>query len=594
MVQKTSPFVESKYGWDFGESGWNLGMDENLLKFSFLFDRNIDGIVDTLPPAVNGKAYYLTTDRRVYFVIGGSYYSTPLPKWFSVFERVSGVVWQFNGASIEQVPERDDLLRQDLADPTDPAKGADLVGFVPGGGGAVPRTVLDKLRESVSVLDFGAIGDGVADDTAAVQAAIEHAKTLKGEVFFPAGDYKITGVNVDGPVKLSGVDASSTGSRVFIVGDAPAFNVTAACTFDGIAIYGEGDVAKTNQHGVKITSVNDVYMRNIFFDNCYDCVHIFGEVFYTYLDGCRWYRSVNTMVYAEGNTAPGFAIQILNCQATPPSGNRGFVFKNFGSVIIDSLMLSPNTLTNEAIVFDTAASAAGISQINNTVIEGSDGVPLKMVGTSGASQAKFLFCSNSYFGCGSTLPVVELTDVRGAYFSNCYFTGSGDGFLLNGTVNSVHITDGDFQVLSVPILAGAASVVSGLYLTNPDYQGVGVFMDLNSASFKQNISVVGGTIGSNSNPIQPASVAGLYARLPGVTKYKNGGVATFNGGTSTFTIAHGLVSTPRLFTAVPNSLDAGVAEIREVTVDAAHITVQCKAAAGAGTGNVKWAWIAEI
>ena len=124
MVQKTSPFVEGKYGWDFGESGWNLGMDENLLKFSFLFDRNIDGIVDTLPPAVNGKAYYLTTDRRVYFVIGGSYYSTPLPKWFSVFERVSGVVWQFNGASIEQVPERDDLLRQDLADP---AQGAAMI-----------------------------------------------------------------------------------------------------------------------------------------------------------------------------------------------------------------------------------------------------------------------------------------------------------------------------------------------------------------------------------------------------------------------------------------------------------------------------------
>ena len=103
MTQKVSPFLEGKYGWDFGESGWNTGMDENLLKFSFLFDRNIDGVVDSLPTAINGKAYYLTTDNRIYFAVGTTYFSTVVPKWFEFKDRTTGATYQFNGTSISQI-----------------------------------------------------------------------------------------------------------------------------------------------------------------------------------------------------------------------------------------------------------------------------------------------------------------------------------------------------------------------------------------------------------------------------------------------------------------------------------------------------------
>lgn len=100
MTQQTSPFLEGKFGWALGESNWNLGMDENLLKFSYMFDKNIDGIVSSLPAAVNGQAYFNTTDNRIYFAVGGSYTSTPTPKWFIFTLRTTGIPYQFDGTSL--------------------------------------------------------------------------------------------------------------------------------------------------------------------------------------------------------------------------------------------------------------------------------------------------------------------------------------------------------------------------------------------------------------------------------------------------------------------------------------------------------------
>lgn len=65
------------------------------------------------------------------------------------------------------------------------------VDFIQSYAGSVTRTVLSKERDIVSVKDFGAVGDGVTDDTAAIQLAINEVGS-SAAIYFPPGTYKTT------------------------------------------------------------------------------------------------------------------------------------------------------------------------------------------------------------------------------------------------------------------------------------------------------------------------------------------------------------------------------------------------------------------
>lgn len=90
---------------------------------------------------------------------------------------------------------------------------AAAVTYSQGGTGSQQRTVENKLQEFVSVKDFGAVGDGVADDTAAINAAL--AAAAGSTVYVPAGTYVVTSTLSN---NLSPVEGAF-GPAIRIVGD---------------------------------------------------------------------------------------------------------------------------------------------------------------------------------------------------------------------------------------------------------------------------------------------------------------------------------------------------------------------------------------
>jgi hypothetical protein len=134
-------------------------------------------------------------------------------------------------------------------------------------GGATARLIHDKFQEQgISVKDFGAVGNGIAIDTTAVQSAMNEAKALSTNVIFPAGTYKIdqaltlttpSGVGIIGAGQSASViHFTNSSANGFTVTNPTSFSMsrigmshTSTSSGTGIAISGGGS-------GVRLTDVN--------------------------------------------------------------------------------------------------------------------------------------------------------------------------------------------------------------------------------------------------------------------------------------------------------------------------------------------------
>jgi hypothetical protein len=78
------------------------------------------------------------------------------------------------------------------------------------GAAAVARTLANRFADVVNVKDFGAVGDGVTDDTAAFQAAVNYGSSNSKAVYIPSGTYVSGKITVPSNIDIFGDGIEST------------------------------------------------------------------------------------------------------------------------------------------------------------------------------------------------------------------------------------------------------------------------------------------------------------------------------------------------------------------------------------------------
>lgn len=271
---------------------------------------------------------------------------------------------------------------------------SDLVSYLPEGTGVISRTVENKLRESVSVKDFGAVGDGIVDDTVALQNTLNTA----GHVHFPIGTYRITStLKVKSSTYITG---EGTSSIVFLANSVNthifenenyASGTNENITFDGLII--NGNVANQtnngtqNKHGIRMKNVRKLLVKNCVILNVgTDCINLI-ECNYPEIIGNDLYGAYNHAVtFQQCDGLLGESNKIHNCGSKTDA--TGFTSSGHAFIGVNVACNDVRLLNN--YVFDMGDSClrnecggAGWIISNNLVVNsGKDSI--KIMGVSGS------------------------------------------------------------------------------------------------------------------------------------------------------------------------------------------------------------------
>jgi hypothetical protein len=327
---------------------------------------------------------------------------------------------------------------------------------------------LNTINGTVNVKDFGAVGDGVADDTAAIQAAISGASPW-GTIFIPEGVYRVTStITLPASSGLNGLQIKGIGNGTVIK---PASTV--AIVFDAL-----GDLASFDSlqiDGALTSGATGIVFRG---DNNNNYVSVTNCFFGTIAIGIQLRTDSWTVARCQFTNAT----TAIDCANWAMNGSCYDNYTLGGSVSVllrtDSAATSPQQPEGVRIFsncfLNTAAGAQAIKilsgleiSIFNNIIDqtGSGGFAVYAQPDSGQSISHLKIrdnwlCAgptasgyalwvaqgsgnnaNNVFVEGNTITStttssvgVALTDVSGYWVTNNHFYGTGTALLTNPLV----------------------------------------------------------------------------------------------------------------------------------------------------------------
>jgi hypothetical protein len=402
------------------------------------------------------------------------------------------------------------------------SSGSSLVGFIQAGTGAVATTVQAKLRQVVSVKDFGATGDGTTDDAAAIQAAFN----ASNDIDFPDGTYLInTGItkNSNNVTVNFGNAILKNGGATFLFN----FGTTSDTPiYEGLKIYGgkfeQVNTATTSNRnyikvaGLKNYIIRDCYMKNVSNGGIYieagtdnglvDACTVIGATAYSTIRGI-WLNGSTASDYQSfymddasltrnATAFPVYAVKncrVTNCKIATGSygiynmNTRDCVFENnyisdFGGARgITINTYSPRAIIkNNTIVSTVASSGILVTQASSSVII--DGNSFQGDFDSGrAIQVQYLadaLITNNEFLCSGS-QAIDLNFAATA-------TITGNTFFRTYVQNTrvVYALPVDRNVAGTGTYGTTATTVPGFVFENNTMSGwpCGVLLGTNTAS----------------------------------------------------------------------------------------------------------------
>jgi hypothetical protein len=298
--------------------------------------------------------------------------------------------------------------------------------------GSVPTTVCLKLAQIVSVKDFGAVGNGVVDDSAAIQAAIDAVNTGGGgKIYFPQGKYNIgtTGLVVYQNIVLCG--------EVTRYGGSTTRGVSLIYTGSADAIFGE--------------NLLDVQILDLDID-CTGSTGTYPTGRGIYLNGC-WKSTLRNVTVRGLTLAKGYAIAIdTNPDAFgPPSpANAWGAQHNYLEQIevADGTILFVGTGASDGVTTTVCNTIRGyqyeiassqIVFINSTAEGWSTGIGFNFYGAG---------CYGLMLGCdieGSGSPGIQTDGFAEVREMGTIWAGFSGAVRVNGYMASVRSYGGAFE-----------------------------------------------------------------------------------------------------------------------------------------------------
>ena len=470
--------------------------------------------------------------------------------------------------------------------------------YTPSGTGAVATTVQTKLRESVSVKDFGAKGDGVTDDTAALNLA-KTAIAVGGTILFPTGSYVISSVDF-------------TGKSATLLG----YGATIICTSATGAIYKTDHDNKLAVFGIKFSGTSTYRAINhqsapsgTSYDELeiIDCQFDMGSGIYgIYCVGTREPK-INGCLFK--NTNSGCGIYFKDCVSP-------FLFQDIfrGSGYVGRAVYYPGTGNGtdaglvlrdcEIMGWDKGLEVIGcdwlhvsgctIDYCNQSIkCAAQDGASFigNYIGSLGATTALWL----TYDATVAAAPLYcDKIIIQNNHFTGHYSGASTyDNILVDGAVTSDNIQIRNNSLafytrygINLTMTNGRASITGNSFSQRTGFGSAPIYNTLGTSdsgfTIKDNFF-------SNATTITAMnlSFAKIKDNIGCITENKGQAFAT--AGASSFIIPHGLAYTPVSadISFSPMNLETAQKSPYLAGQDATNITINLTSAA-VGTVSVSW------